>query len=511
MLSGILLLLGSAIVGSLVFGWIARAFGGARSRKARATLGEALDRVPEGGGAVILRGQLVVRGSPCRRFEDDRKAAAATASVLQAEGAPVEANARAEALALLVGGLSVQIEGPLRVIAGSREASVGGKVAPLRARVLDRIGAVDPEVAWALCHRPSEVRLRSLADGDRVRIAGVLRRAEGAIEGAAHGYRDAGAPWCLVPEEAGDSPALRAAFEGAPHGPREQRAAIAGAVLGPAVALTIAVMMLPPLPPPIAPAIVEPSATSADGDGRDHRFDGTVNALEDGDLARASAEMPATSAFGRYAAELHLLAGRFEAAATALDGELLIKHADPTKPCLVAALRARGRGPEAAAALAYLRRTAVGNAPARELSGSEGRKWAACALLLADSDPGRRARRDPRRSPAHGSRRPEPPARAAGSGGRPGTPGGALSRRQAAVPRCAASPHAVPARRRAVERPPHGRRPACPRDGEVQAVPLRGGGACRARALRAGRRRPRPDGVGGRAHGPRLPRPCGFS
>ncbi|APR81021.1 Hypothetical protein A7982_06368 [Minicystis rosea] len=344
-------------------------------------MGEALDRVPDGGGTVTLRGRLAAEEPLCKRFEDDGDGAAATATALLPAGEQAtEASARASALSLEVGGTVVRIEGPVRVIAGSREATIGSRVAALRGRMLDRIGAADPEVAWTLSQRPAQVRLRSLSSGDRVRVSGRLVRADAAIEGGAKGYRDAGMPWCLVPEE-GPSPALRVAFEGAPGGPMVRRATIAGAIGGVLVAVVIGVLMLPPLPPPPGEAVYRGKETPASVPvpqlHRNERFDPVVAALDEGDFEKASAAWPSDEWEGFFSAELHALAGRFEEGAASIE-PLPDRVVDKeTKACLIEAFRARGPAVRAKAALGRLRKLVESTRPTST-------QRFACSLLLAD-------------------------------------------------------------------------------------------------------------------------------
>jgi hypothetical protein len=386
-------LVGSAVTAALASWAAAHLVSGAQARRARAALGEPLDRVPEGGGAVTLRGRLQVREQPCPRFADAAPAAATTAAMGGGAELPTDVSARAGGLVLHVGDTAVELEGPLRVVAGSHEKTVGGKVAAtiVRGGLLKRISEVDPEVAWSLWSRPRRVRLRALADGDRVRVAGRLQRTEGPLPGASS-YRVAGAPWCLVPDApaSGEPAALSAAYEGVPGGPQVARSLVAG-IVGGALGLALAVLLLPPLPPPVGNAGGMAEDEARLESLRDQRFDGLERALEEGDFAAASAAMPAHSGFERYEAEVHILAGRFEKAASLLPAETMWRAgADVGDACLVQALLAHAGGEGAAVAGARLRDLAggrgeiPGRGPLLERSPEWRTQRIVCSLLLAD-------------------------------------------------------------------------------------------------------------------------------
>ncbi len=344
----------------------------------------------------------------CRRFEDGRKAAVVTAAALPPEGDPTtEVIARAEGLVLHVGRVAVRLEGPVRVLAGSREATAGSRVASLGGRVLDRIGAVDPEIAWTLSRRVGRVRLRSPRVRDRVRVAGRLQRADGPIEGAAKGYRDAGAPWCLVPDEArwGKVAALCAAFEAAPGGPPEQRATIGGAILGPLAAVVIGVLTPPPLPPPVM--YVEKPRTTAAASSEPrllpiHGPPPSRAALEDGDFAQASAEGPSGSGDLLYNAELHALAGHFEmGAANGGSGDVAeAARADRSRASWRRSSRAGRQGtPRPRSGACAELADGKGDARAQALPSGSRTQRAVCTLLLADLLPPAERTRAPRFPP----------------------------------------------------------------------------------------------------------------
>ncbi|MDC0744403.1 hypothetical protein [Polyangium mundeleinium] len=205
-----------ALGGAAVFlvGMVAWALGTAFSARreaqaARRALGKARATLAglEPETKVTLEGVLEVVGEPGARFEDGAPAAAATAA-----GPFCAANARAPRLRLVMRDGTVDLRGRTRVVAGSREARDGAlDVLPKETatRIRAACGARDPLPAGPL-------RMRSVAHGDRVVVAGRIVQAEEA-PGAA-GYRERGAPWTLEAPSSADraSEVLRIAFAGSP-------------------------------------------------------------------------------------------------------------------------------------------------------------------------------------------------------------------------------------------------------------------------------------------------------
>ena len=81
---------------------------------------------------------------------------------------------RAETLVLDTASGPVFVEGPVRVVAGSREVKLGSFVTQVGRQVLDRVGATDLAVEWELQHVAGPVWFRSLATGDRVQAVMAL-------------------------------------------------------------------------------------------------------------------------------------------------------------------------------------------------------------------------------------------------------------------------------------------------------------------------------------------------
>ncbi|MFT3766971.1 MAG: hypothetical protein QM820_15855 [Minicystis sp.] len=178
---------------------------------------------PSAGMRVTLTGRIVVEGASCQRFEDGSDAAAASAAYAPqgTKGAWVTGlNVRAERLSLAVGEATVALEGPVEVVAGSREVRREKPLGELPRAVQDRVAAGFK--LGAPHFRDHVTVLRSIAAGDVVRVSGVLRRES--LAGEAAGYRAAAERWALIPD--GDEAqaaagataqgGLRLAFEGAP-------------------------------------------------------------------------------------------------------------------------------------------------------------------------------------------------------------------------------------------------------------------------------------------------------
>jgi hypothetical protein len=213
---------------------------------ARARLGTPLASLAKlnDGMRLTLTGRLEAEGEPARRFEDGGDAAAVSAAYLSHPGGGAwitGLNLRAEGLALVVGDARVALDGPVEVVAGSREVRRGQALGEMPGPVQDR---VDAGFKLGQPHfRDHLTTLRSVASGDLVRVSGVLRKEASAGEGA--GYRGAAARWALVPDGfeaqaalgASATGGLRVAFEGAPRvsgplGGSYVRHLMAGALVG---------------------------------------------------------------------------------------------------------------------------------------------------------------------------------------------------------------------------------------------------------------------------------------
>jgi hypothetical protein len=173
------------------------------ARRARAALGEPHRGALEGGARVTLSGVLLAKDERVARYEDGGEAAAASVGR--------EPGVRAAQLAVLVGDTVITLEGPIAVVAGSRESWPGRAGAKLAAAVRERAGAdLDAQ------HAPV---FRSVAPGDRVRVTGVLRE-EAAEDGTT--YRDAAKRWTL----SGEGAPIALAAERAPRVTGPSRAAM---------------------------------------------------------------------------------------------------------------------------------------------------------------------------------------------------------------------------------------------------------------------------------------------
>jgi len=190
----------------------------ARARRVRDALGKASPaaRPEDAGKRVTLSGTIGV--APARGSDDARPAAGSPVAVtvlpqgleLSEETTPkaTSASARGAKLAVDVGGTTVVLDAPLQVLVGSRETE----------RCVTR--SVGQVLLWdfaaqlgALPSRPFGIR--ALAEGDRVRVAGVLRH-EPEI-GAPGDYRSAAATFALeVDAEDTEARVIPVAFEGSP-------------------------------------------------------------------------------------------------------------------------------------------------------------------------------------------------------------------------------------------------------------------------------------------------------
>lgn len=230
---------------------IAAARAAARARRDLGPPDGALDK-PSDGMRVTLAGEIALEDGAAKvaRFEDGGDAAAASASYTLAgrgDASITGLNLRADRLALRVGAASVALEGPVEVVVGSREVQHGKALRDMPRAVQDRVAS---GFQLGSPHfRDQVTALRSIANGDVVRVSGVLRRDAG---GEAAGYRGAADQWKLVPDgdeeqaaAGGAAPrGLRMAFEGTPRfeGPRAgwyARHAGAALVLG-VVSLSLA-------------------------------------------------------------------------------------------------------------------------------------------------------------------------------------------------------------------------------------------------------------------------------
>ncbi|APR82216.1 Hypothetical protein A7982_07565 [Minicystis rosea] len=214
------------VLGALIVAFVRPRAGARRAATAaRDRLGTAATALvkPSDGMRVTLAGRIVLESDACPRFEDGGDAAAV--SVAYAPQGPRGAwitglNVRAERITLAVGEQVIALEGPVEVVAGSREMRRGVPLGRLPRAVQDRVAA---GFKLGVPHFRDHVTVqRSIAAGDTVRVSGVLRR--DSLAGEAAGYRAAAERWTLVPDgDAAQAAAgasalggLQVAFEGSP-------------------------------------------------------------------------------------------------------------------------------------------------------------------------------------------------------------------------------------------------------------------------------------------------------
>jgi tetratricopeptide (TPR) repeat protein len=148
----------------------------ARPRRAAldATFGasEALDERAIG-RAIVLEGVLTSE-TPVARHADGRPCVASTVRTNDAASEPLAS--RAAGARLAVGGTILALDGPLEVVAGSHERLLSGASRDALLGELARGAGASPEAGPLVAH--------AVQAGDRVRVAGLLARAE---DGYRHG------------------------------------------------------------------------------------------------------------------------------------------------------------------------------------------------------------------------------------------------------------------------------------------------------------------------------------
>lgn len=140
--------------------------------------------------SVVIEGVLHARGLPSERIDDGGAAAALTVTSRAIGRGEASVFVRAEALSVTLDDGSVELEGPVRVISGSREYC---PFWPLRGAQRQRLAALvtaDPD------RTRYSITARSVADGERVRVAGRLRAVPVADDGTGD-ERQAAVRWSL--------------------------------------------------------------------------------------------------------------------------------------------------------------------------------------------------------------------------------------------------------------------------------------------------------------------------
>jgi hypothetical protein len=147
------------------------------------------------GRRITLRGVLVHRRAQRAEGRGRSQALATTVAPLwPSQTQDIRSTALTSApgeIAHDIGGAEVAILGPLRVLVGSREASLSPL--PLNPDLVSGVDEQAPEARYLLGWKP--LLVRSIRAGDEVVIRGLLRRRQ-AVEGA-EGYREAAARWVL--------------------------------------------------------------------------------------------------------------------------------------------------------------------------------------------------------------------------------------------------------------------------------------------------------------------------
>lgn len=212
----ILLILGSGLAMALV-GWARRL----RAALTRASLGAVTSVLDPGlvGRPVVLEGHITAMSEASVRFEDGEDAVASTASTSKAA-----VSQHAPGLTLRVGSLLIPIKGPVEVCIGSRTGGRPRRLEQLAPSIQERLLEADDKALTLLAER--SVTFRSLEEGDRVLVAGVLQPG-GA--GEVMTYREAAHLWELHPQQGA---ALRVAFASSTRTPRDVRPLFVGAALG---------------------------------------------------------------------------------------------------------------------------------------------------------------------------------------------------------------------------------------------------------------------------------------
>lgn len=156
-----------------------------------------------GGKRVLVAGTLKVKGSCCARLEDAMPVAATTFEQREREtttGAVLWCD-RAKHLRIEVGGISIVVDGPVRVLVGADELYPACRFDKLRGRVSERVFASERQCTSEPTPTPRHGVFRSVGHGDQVVIAGIVEAV--ANDDGPSSYRTPGGGWRLRPDETG--------------------------------------------------------------------------------------------------------------------------------------------------------------------------------------------------------------------------------------------------------------------------------------------------------------------
>ncbi len=166
-----------------------------------------------GGKRVLVAGTLKVKGSCCPRLEDAMPVAATTFEQRETEGTYVDGKDvmarestvlwcdRAQHLRVVVGRVSIEVQGPVRVVLGADELYPECAFDQLRGRVAERVHASERKAFSEVTNMPKHGVFRSVGHGDQVVIAGIVEPV--ANEDGPASYRSPGGSWRLRPDETG--------------------------------------------------------------------------------------------------------------------------------------------------------------------------------------------------------------------------------------------------------------------------------------------------------------------
>lgn len=167
-----------------------------------------------GGKRVLVAGKLEVKGSCCARLEDAMPVAATTFERRLFERRMFDQRERevaldravvwcdrARHLRVVVGEVSIVVDGPVRVLVGADELYPGCAFEKLRGRVTERVLASEKSSTLESTNMPRHGVFRSVGHGDQVVIAGIVEPV--ANDGGPSSYRRPGGGWRLRPDESG--------------------------------------------------------------------------------------------------------------------------------------------------------------------------------------------------------------------------------------------------------------------------------------------------------------------
>lgn len=157
-----------------------------------------------GGKRVLVAGTLKVNGSCVARLEDAMPVAATTFEKRERETSRDRAVVwcdRARHLRVVVGEVSIVVEGPVRVLVGADELYPGCAFEKLRGRVTERVLGSEMSSTRESANVPRHGVFRSVGHGDQVVIAGIVEPV--ANDDGPSSYRRPGGGWRLRPDESG--------------------------------------------------------------------------------------------------------------------------------------------------------------------------------------------------------------------------------------------------------------------------------------------------------------------